>query len=105
MPDKTFLLDNSDEQWRELLDSIEISAIPIEYISKICIHLTNGSIYDIIVDPLKLSDESLDNIEESLETLIEECHDMIDRIDFQLNTDRIKNDISRETEDFLKNGK
>lgn len=89
--------------WPEIFKDIEIHAVPIQYINSINVTFTDGNTWVIELDDSEgLSNE---DIEMSLEELIEEYDDTIKNVDFSLNTEKVKKDIQARTRQFLKKRK
>lgn len=91
----------NDEYWEEIFDSINIDILPIEYINKIIITFKDKTLWDIDVKDSR-KNQSSDEIEDSLETLFEQYEDHIESIDFRLDFPRVKHDLSRRVNRFLK---
>jgi hypothetical protein len=91
------------DHWPEIFKDIEIKAVPIEYIKSINIHFTDGKIWEIDIDRRHTrSEEGSRALEDSLEDLFEEYEDVIDGVDFKLDTEKVKLDIQSRTKSFLK---
>lgn len=90
-----------DKQWPEIFEDLELSTIPILYLHSLRITFNDGKIWDIDVDKSKKSNNN-DKIEESLVKLFDEYEDRIQHIDFRLDTEKIKKDITKKTKKFLK---
>lgn len=89
----------SNEYWEEILESVEMDFLPIEYVSFVIVKFSDGRVWEI--DLAKQSKESED-VEETLERFFEEFEDTIENVDFRLNIDKLKKDIGRRTRRFLK---
>lgn len=86
------------KQWPEVLKDIDIDVIPVEYLESVRITFTDGKIWEI--DTKKNTDDV--DIETAVESLMEEYEDVIDSVDFRLDTIRVKKDIKKRTAQFLK---
>jgi hypothetical protein len=91
--------DNSS--WENILDEIDMDYLPIEYISNIVIRFKDGTTWDINIDDSRKK-QSQEQIEESLDQLFEEYEPHIETLDFRLDLDRVKHDVSRRVYRFLK---
>lgn len=89
----------SNEYWEEILESVDMDFLPIEYVSFVIVKFSDGRVWEI--DLAKQSKESED-VEETLERFFEEFEDTIENVDFRLNIDKLKKDIGRRTRRFLK---
>lgn len=92
---------NKNEDWNEIFDSVEMTFVPIEYISKIIIKFENNVIWDINIDDSRKK-QPLKQIEESLDELFQEYEDQIVTIDYKIDLDRIKQDLGKRVYRFLK---
>jgi len=89
------------DHWPEILKDINIEVLPLEYLDSLLISFSDGKIWDI---DLTKNPHGV-NMEEALESLMLEYEDAIVNVDFRLNTQRLKNDISQRTKRFLKKKK
>lgn len=87
--------------WPEVFKDIEIAAIPIEYLHSVIITFENGVTWN--VDLTKEANEQ--NKEIALYDLVEEYNDSICNLDFRLDIEKIKKDVSKRTNSFLKKRK
>jgi len=90
-----------DKQWPEIFENIELSTIPILYLHSVRITFNDGKIWDIDVDKSKKANNNV-KIEQSLVKLFDEYEDRIQHIDFRLDTEKIKKDITKKTKKLLK---
>jgi hypothetical protein len=90
-----------DADWEAILDEIDIDYLPIEYISSIIIKFQDGATWDIDIDDSRKK-QTAEEIEDSLDAVFEEYEDNIDTIDFRLDLERVKNDLSKRVYRFLK---
>lgn len=88
--------------WPEILKDIDIHAVPIKYITSLRVQFEDGEIWEIDLQNDNLSDEE---IEDSIDTFFEEYDDLIDTIDFRLDTQKVIKDIRRRTRMFMKKRK
>jgi hypothetical protein len=86
------------KQWPEVLKDIDIDVIPLEYLESVRITFTDGKIWEI---DTQRNPEEVD-IETAVESLMEEYEDVIQSVDFRLDTIRVKKDIKKRTAQFLK---
>ena len=101
MPENNKLPDEVIDHWPEILKDINIEVLPLEYLDSVLISFSDGKIWDI---DLTKNPHGV-NMEEALESLMLEYEDAIVNVDFRLNTQRLKNDISQRTKRFLKKKK
>lgn len=102
------LPDDAVDQWPEVLGDVEINAIPVEYLHAVYVTFDDGNVWEIKFDNRKLTNETEEiarSIEAELEEIFDEYEDVITHIDFRLDTERVKNDIKRRTQLFMKKRK
>ena len=91
------------DTWPEIFNEISIDVVPIEYLHSVNVKFSDGKTWEI---DIKKSLERIDtDIETALEDLFEEYEDVIESIDFKLDTERVKNDIKKRTQLFMKKRK
>lgn len=95
---------NKDDDWNEIFDNVEMSFVPIEYISKIVVKFDNNVIWDIDIDDSRKK-QPIEQIEESLENFFLEYEDQIATVDYKVDLERIKKDLSKRVYKFLKRNK
>lgn len=91
--------------WPEVFEDIEIQSVPIEYLRGINVHFIDGKVWEIELDRKKIGPDNVEVLEEELDALFEEYEDSIETIDFKLDTEKVKKDISLRTKRFLKKRK
>jgi hypothetical protein len=82
--------------WPDVFKDIQIDVVPIEYLHSVKVYFTDGKIWEIDVKK-SLSKPDLD-----IETALT---DSIANIDFRLDTQKVKRDIKKRTEIFMKKRK
>ena len=85
--------------WPEVFEDIEIDVVPLEYLHSIRVTFSDGKVWDIDITKQK---GSVEDLEKSLDDLFEEYQDVIQNVDFRLDTDKVKQDITKRTRKFLK---
>ena len=73
--------------------------IPLEYINTVIVGFFDGKEWEIDIKKTKQSTDDVDSI---LEEFFTEYDDTIDKVDFRLDTERLKKDIQKRTTRFLK---
>jgi hypothetical protein len=98
---KKIINNSKDEYWQEIFDSVEMEYLPLEYINRILITFQDGTVWDIDIDDSRKK-QSLEQIEDQLDQLFEEYDSKIETIDFRLDLERVKHDLSKRIYRFLK---
>lgn len=95
------------DRWPEVLNDVDVDVIPIEYLKQIEVTFEDDKTWLIDIDNEALgSDEDvLLELEESLEDLFEEYEDEIVGVNFVLDVEKVKEDITSRTKSFLKKKK
>lgn len=89
------------DQWPEVFSELDVRAVPIAYLHSLRITFKDGKVWDLnIASHLKKS--KTENLEDHIEELIEAYEDVIEHIDFRLDVERVKKDIIKKTNKFLK---
>ena len=91
----------TEKDWDDIFESIEMDFVPIEYVSRIAITFHDGTTWDVDVDNSR-KQQPIDQIEDSLEKLFDTYEETIAAVDFKVNTDRLKKDLSKRVLRFLK---
>jgi hypothetical protein len=92
---------DEDKEWEEILEEIELTYLPIEYLKNILVTFEDGTVWDIDVTSSQRN-QSFEDIEMSLDQLFEEYDDTIESVDFRLNLEKVKRDLSKRVNKFLK---
>ena len=92
------------DHWPEILKDVDVSVVPLEYLHSMRIIFTDGKVWEVDIQK-SLQSPSSKKIEDEIEALIQEYNDVIDNIDFRLNVEKVKHDITKRTKFFLKKGK
>lgn len=93
---------NKDKDyWEDILESISLDYIPIEYISAVVVSFDDGTEWEIEIDE-KNKDEQPDEI---LDQFFQDYEESILAVDFRLDLESLKKDITKRTKKFLKHNK
>jgi hypothetical protein len=91
------------DHWPEILEDINLSAIPIIYLDSIISTFEDGNVWNV-----SLSREDRQNssdISRTLNDLFENYGPNIEHVDFRLDIEKIKKDVIKSTKKFLKRKK
>jgi hypothetical protein len=92
------------ECWPEVFGEVKLHVLPLRYLHAVVITFKDGKIWEV-----KITKEDHINgwssFEESLIELYQNYEAKIDNVDFRLDTERLKKDIERGTQRFLKKRK
>lgn len=101
MPKK--LPDDVIKRWPEVFGDIDVNVIPLDYLASIRVTFEDDTQWDI--DLAEKSKHTPEDLETMLADLFEEYDDSISGIDFRLDTDKVKRDITSRTHKFMKKRK
>jgi len=87
--------------WPEIFKDIDIESVPVEYLDSVKITFEDGKVWEI---DTSRNPEGIP-IDEALESLMEEYEDVIVNVDFRLDTEKVKKNITQRTKFFMKKRK
>jgi len=91
----------SEDYWSDLFEELEIKQIPMKYIECAIITFKDGTTWEVEFSSGEDVDEDeLDELGQELEELFITYEDDIDSIDIRLDTERVRKDISRKTDNM-----
>lgn len=95
------LPDDVIKHWPEVFGEVKLNVMPLHYLSSVLINFKDGKTWEVRVTT-KTKKKGWDAFEQSLTEVFKTYEHRIIDIDFKLDTKKIKNDIERKTQDFLK---
>jgi hypothetical protein len=90
------------DEWGDILDEIDLEYLPIEYIQNIIVTFEDDTVWDINISDSK-KNQTIESIEDSLDELFDNYEDTIITIDFRLDVNKVKKDLTKRVKRFLKN--
>ena len=93
------------DKWPEVLGNIDIKVVPTEYIKAVEVTFTDGKIWVIENDPKTPMGENSEAFEQSMEDLMQEYEDVLQSVNFVVDIERVKKDITKRTKIFMKKRK
>lgn len=91
----------SQTDWIQILNDIDIEFIPAEYLHSARIIFESGVVWDI-----DFKDNNSDaEIEEAINSIINHYELSISYVDFEIDKEKVKNNVSKRTHCFLKKRK
>jgi len=91
------------DRWPEVFGEITLNVVPLQYLHAVKITFKNGKVWEIELQ--KDAKLDWDNFEKQVKETMSQYEDNIENVDFKLDTDRIKKDITKHTNKFLNNKK
>jgi len=90
--------------WPEVFGEVKLNVLPLRYLHAVLVNFKDGKTWEIKITT-KTKKEGWDSFEKSLSELCKAYEARIVNIDFKLDTERVKKDIEKETQKFLKKKK
>ena len=90
--------------WPEIFSDLHVESIPVEYLLSIKVTFKDGKNWEI---RLKNNRQEMTNkeLEKQITELFKTYGDAIKNVDFRLDTNKVKADITKRTKTFLKKRK
>ena len=90
--------------WPEIFSDLHVESIPVEYLLSIKVTFKDGKNWEI---RLKNNRQKMTNkeLEKQITELFQTYGDAIKNVDFRLDTNKVKADITKRTKTFLKKRK
>lgn len=87
--------------WPEVFGEIKLNVLPLRYLDCVLLNFKDGKVWEIKITR-KTREAGWEQFEKSISELVRTYEEKIDNVDFRLDTDRVKKDITKNTEKFLK---
>lgn len=91
------------DRWPEVFGEITLNVVPLRYLHAVKITFKNSKVWEIELK--KQSKLNWDDFEKQIKDVLSQYEENIENIDFKLDTDKIKKDITKNTNKFLNNKK
>jgi len=92
------------ESWPEVFEDVNLNVVPLKYLCSVQVRFKDKKVWNIDIGK-NLRDDNWQVIQSNIQEMILNYKEHIESVDFKLDTDQIKKDISRETNKFLKKNK
>lgn len=92
------------ESWPEIFEDVSLNVVPLKYLCSVQVKFKDKKVWNIDIGK-NLRDDNWQIIQSNIQEMILNYKEHIESVDFKLDTDQIKRDISRETTKFLKKNK
>ena len=92
------------DHWPEVFGDIKLNVLPISYLNAVLVNFKDGKTWEIRVTS-QTRKAGWESFEKSLSELVKNYEDRIDNVDFKLDTEKVKKDIKKSTDKFLKKKK
>lgn len=92
------------DQWPEILGDVSLSAIPIYYLHSVVITFSDGNTWNVVLKK-EHKESNGEKFTETLNELFQNYENQIQHVDFRLDIDQIKKDVTKTTNRFMKRKK
>lgn len=92
------------DYWPEVFGEVKLNVLPLRYLHAVLICFKDGKTWEIKITT-KTKREGWESFEKSLGELVRSYEHKIDNINFKLDTERVRRDIEKSTQQFLKKRK
>lgn len=92
------------DYWPEVFGEITLNVIPLRYLESITVTFKNSKVWEIKM-AARRAREDWDSFEASLKEMLATYESEIENVDFKLDTERVKKDMIKNTNKFLKRKK
>lgn len=90
-------------KWEHLLDEVQMEDIPLDYIDRLELFFNDGKPPAFIDITLLLKDQKSWKLEKIINKELDKINDILDRVDFHLNIEKVVHTIDSATSEVLKN--
>lgn len=92
------------DQWPEILSDVNLSAIPIFYLHSVVITFNDGNTWNVVLKKEHKESDG-EKFTETLNELFQNYEKEIQHVDFRLDIDKLKKDVTKITKNFMKRKK
>jgi hypothetical protein len=90
--------------WPEVFGEVKLNVMPLRYLHTVLVNFKDGKTWEIKITA-NARKEGWAAFEKSLAEVCKNYEDNIDDVDFKLDTDRVRKDMEKLTQKFLKKRK
>lgn len=84
------------KEWPEVFEDLYMNTMPVAYLEHVHLQFRNGRIWQIDIRE-QLTDDDADAVADKLLEMLQEYKEDIQKIDFKIDIDRLKKDITDST--------
>ena len=89
------------DHWPEIFSEIQLNVLPIKYLNAVMINFKDGKTWEVKISA-EARKEGWVVFEKQLSELVKNYEENIENVDFKLDTERVKKDMIKNTNNFLK---
>lgn len=90
--------------WPEVFGEVELNVMPLKYLHTVLVNFKDGKSWEIKITE-KTKREGWPAFERNLSELVKNYNESVENVDFKLDTPKVRKDIEKETQKFLKKKK
>jgi hypothetical protein len=90
--------------WPEVFGEVELNVMPLKYLHTVLVNFKDGKSWEIKITE-KTKREGWPAFERNLAELVKNYNESVENVDFKLDTPKVRKDIEKETQKFLKKKK
>lgn len=99
-----FLPKDVIEHWPEVFGEVKLNVVPLRYLHTVLVNFKDGKTWEIKITAQTRRD-GWSVFEKNLAEILNNYEDNIDNVDFKLDTHKVRKDIEKSTQKFLKRKK
>ena len=103
-PTKRPLNKNIVDQWPEIFEDVDLSAVPLPYLHSVMVTFKDGKNWHVVLNNSDKNSED-GNLPKNLYEFFQLHEEQIEHIDFRLDVEKLKKDVIKSTNKFLKRKK
>jgi len=88
------------KEWPEVFEDLYMNTMPVTYLEHIHLEFKNGSIWKLDIKD-QMSSEDPEEIADRLLNTLQEYKEDIQKIDFKIDIEKLKDDIKNSTKDLF----
>lgn len=88
------------KEWPEVFEDLYMNTMPIAYLETVHLEFANGRVWQVDVKD-QLKELNVDDVATRLLDTLQEYRDEITKLDFKVDIERLKKDISNSTKDIF----
>ena len=88
------------QEWPEVFEDLYMNTMPVAYLKSVRLEFNNGRIWEIDIQE-QLGNATNDIVAEKLLDTFQEYRDDITKVDFAIDIQRLKEDITKQTKNIL----
>jgi hypothetical protein len=90
--------------WPEVFGEVKLNVLPLRYLHTVLVNFKDGKIWEIKITA-KARRDGWPAFEKNLSEVCKTYEDTIEDVDFKLDTERVRKDMEKLTQQFLKKKK